>query len=148
MRNNFWSGLSVFFASVLLMVWLIPAYGGRGFGGSVSPKFMPYVGAAIMMCASAVVWISALVTALKTRHRLISSVPVRSVILQIWPFAFVGLAIIGITWGGLIYSGPFMICALLLILGERRTPVLFCASIGPPCIIWVLATQLMRVGMV
>lgn len=130
------------------MVWLIPSYGGRGFGGSVSPKFMPYIGATIMMCASAMVWIPALVALLNTRARLLGPVPLRSVFLQIWPFAFVGLAIVAITWGGLIYSGPIVIGALLLILGERRLPVILGASLVPPGLIWVLATQLMRVGMV
>jgi len=148
MRSNFWSGLIAFLASVLLLVWLIPTYGGDGFGGSVSPKFMPNLGATLMLCASAAVWISSLATLIKTQQALISTVPFRSVSQQLWPFGFVGLAILGFAAGGLIYLGPFVICALLLILGERRPSILACASIVPPCLIWILATQLMHVGMV
>lgn len=32
MRVDFWSGLTTFVVSLLLIFWVIPAYVGRGFG--------------------------------------------------------------------------------------------------------------------
>lgn len=148
MRSDFWSGMVVFLAACLLMFWIIPAYGGRGLSGSISPKFMPTVGVAIMMAASAAVWVNALVGLLRSGHRVSAPVDLRSIAMQLWPFAFVALAVAVVTRIGLIYSGPFMIAALLLLLRERRPLVILPAALIPPALIWVLATQLMRVGMV
>lgn len=148
MRANFWSGLTVFAVSILAIFLVIPGFVGPGFGGSVSPKFMPTVGASIMTAASAAVWIGALRALVRSGEGVLAPVEVGSLLRQLWPFAFVALAIALISWVGLIYSGPFVIAALLLILGERNPAILVPASVIPPALIWVLATQLMRVGMV
>ena len=135
MRTNFWSGLVAFAVAAVLMAWIIPQYGGRGFGGSISPKLMPYVGSSIMLAASAAVWIRAAVEMARAGQPLAVPVAWRGVVRQLWPFAFVALAVVVIGAGGLIYSGPFLIAALLLILGERRPAVILPAALVPPALI-------------
>lgn len=148
MRANFWSGLVVFSISVLLVLWIIPSFVGRGFGGSVPPKFMPMIGVSIMMAASAVVVVKAFFELMRAGEGLFAPIRLGGVLYQAWPFAFVALAIIAISQAGLVYSGPFVIAALLLLLGERRPAVVIPSVLIPPALIWVLATQLMRIGMV
>lgn len=148
MRVDFWSGLTTFVVSLLLIFWVIPAYVGRGFGGSIAPNFMPLVGAWIMLAASAAVWLKALHGLVKAGESLFGGIEPGPVLRQLWPFAFVTVAILCISWIGLVYSGPFLIASLVLFLGERRPTVVLTAALVPPALIWVLATQLMHVGMV
>lgn len=62
--------------------------------------------------------------------------------------AYVAAAILAIVDIGLIYSGPVIIALLLLLIGERRAPVVLAAALIPPAIIYVLAVQLMRIGVI
>ncbi|MCG6663515.1 hypothetical protein HOP48_18445, partial [Halomonas kenyensis] len=38
LRMNFWSGLGVAALAVLLLTWVVPTYGGRGFAVGMHPR--------------------------------------------------------------------------------------------------------------
>lgn len=148
MRSDFWSGFAVMGASAALLFWIIPHYGGRGLGGSISPKFMPTIGATIMLVCACVVTGKAMWRMQRTRISPVNWPDGGRFLRLAWPFAFVAAAVMVISSFGLIYSGPLMIAAMLVILGETRPTVVAAAALIPPAIIWFLATQLMRVGMI
>lgn len=152
-RTDLWSGLVVVAIGALSLVWLLPTYGGQSFGRGLSPQFMPSIGAwAMLICGLLLVSQSFL--RLRRGESAEAADPatdmnaLRRLLFTTWPLAYVAAAILAIVEIGLIYSGPFLIALLLILIGERRPVIVLLAALIPPAIIYVLAVHLMRIGII
>ena len=155
-RSDMASGLIVVLFSLLLLLWILPNYGGQGFGQGLAPQFMPSVGAyAMLICGVLLVG----QTASRMRHARTSPEEAtvdrssddafwRWGLFVLWPIAYVSVAILAIASIGLIYSGPFIIAAMLVLIGVRQPVVILLAALIPPMLIYILAVYLMRIGIV
>ena len=148
LRKNVWSGLGVMLLTCWLLVWLIPRYGGSGIAFGMHPQRLATLGAWVMLvCAIALTLVSFI--QLKKQHASLFASPSFSVIWhQLWPFLyvllFIGLAIyLPLTW-----LAPFIVGALVILLGERRWYVVTLAAAIPTAALYLLTVHLMRIGVV
>ncbi len=147
-RMNFWSGLGVAAVAVLLLTWIIPTWGGRGFAVGMHPRTLATLGAWVMLaCALALSLVSA-IALIRTRQPFAARPDLRALWHQAWPFLYVLAFIIAIDRLPLTWVAPAMIAGLLLILGERRWYVLALTAAVPTGGLYVLTVHLMRIGVV
>lgn len=152
-RTDLWSGLAIVAGALLSLLWLLPTYGGQSFGRGRAAQFMPSIGAwAMLVCGGLLV-----AQSLRRMRRAGTEAPLpapdtrglwRRLLFTLWPLAYVAAAILAIVNIGLISSGPVIIALLLVLIGERRAPVVLAAALIPPAIIYVLAVHLMRIGVI
>ncbi|MCE8021643.1 hypothetical protein HOP51_16225 [Halomonas sp. MCCC 1A11036] len=148
LRMNFWSGLGVATFAVLLLTWVVPHYGGRGFAVGMHPRTLATLGAWIMLvCALALVLLSAIAL---IRQRLpFFRLPKPGYLWhQTWPFLFVLAFIVLVDRFPLTWVAPFLIGSLLLVLGERRWYVVLLTAMIPAIGLYGLTAHLMRIGVV
>ncbi|MFB9147472.1 hypothetical protein ACFFU2_13225 [Halomonas alkalicola] len=147
-RKNFWSGLGVAAVAVLLLTWVIPTWGGRGFAVGMHPRTLATLGAWVMLvCALALSLLSA-IALLRTREPFVARPDLAGLWHQTWPFLYVLAFIVAIDRLPLTWVAPAMIAGLLLILGERRWHVLALTAAIPTGGLYVLTVHLMRIGVV
>ncbi|WP_346300860.1 hypothetical protein [Halomonas sp. BM-2019] len=147
-RKNFWSGLGVAAVAVLLLTWVIPTWGGRGFAVGMHPRTLATLGAWGMLgCALALSLLSA-IALLRAREPFVVRPDLAGLWHQAWPFGYVLAFIVAIDRLPLTWVAPALIAGLLLILGERRWHVLLLTAAIPTGGLYVLTVHLMRIGVV
>ncbi|MFQ3790026.1 hypothetical protein [Halomonas sp. A29] len=145
---NFWSGLGVTAIAGLLLVWIIPAYGGRGFAVGMHPRTLATLGAWVMLaCAAALALLSA-VALIRQRQPFARLPEIGHLWHQTWPFLYVLGFIVLVDRFPLTWVAPALIAGLLLILGERRWHVVVLTAAIPAACLYVLTAHLMRIGVV
>lgn len=145
---NFWSGLGVAAVAVLLLAWVIPTWGGRGFAIGMHPRTLATLGAWVMLvCALGLSLLSAIIL-LRTREPFVVRPELINLWHQLWPFLYVLAFIVAINYLPLTWVAPALIAGLLLILGERRWHVLALTAAIPTGGLYVLTVYLMRIGVV
>ncbi|PMR77115.1 hypothetical protein [Billgrantia endophytica] len=147
-RKNFWSGLGVATVSVVLITWIIPTYGGSGFAFGLPPQLLATLGAWLMLACAAALSIVSFITLKRDGKPLIAFPEFGHFWHQTWPFLYVLAFIVLVDRFPLTWTAPFMIGALLLILGERRWHVVVLSSIIPAAGLYGLTAHLMRIGVV
>ena len=148
-RSDLWSAVIVVAISLLALFWILPTWGGQSFGRGMPPQFMPSVGAwAMLVCGLLLVGQSALKLRREPPPPPDLDTPRGGLLFILWPLAYVAVAILAIATVGLIWSGPFIIALLLVLIGERRPLIIAAAALVPPAIIYVLAVHLMRIGII
>jgi len=148
LRVNFWSGLAVTGISILLLVWVIPTYGGGGFSFGLPPQLVATIGAWIMLISAGVLVTSTFVNMLKQKNPFIVRIDLMDLWHQVWPFCYVLVFICLAIYFPLTWIAPFLIAGLLLILGERRWPVYLFCSMAPTVGLYILTVYMMRIGVV
>lgn len=148
-RESFWSGGFVFVLSIVLLVWVIPTYGGVGATFGMPPQLLPSIAAWIMLVCAGVVTIRGAIGMVRSKDLWIVSIPWRSVWGGIWPFLYVAACIVILDNNvPITYAGPFIIGIMLILLGERRWAMIIGCSLVPPFLLYLLSTYLMRIGIV
>jgi len=112
------------------------------------PQRLATLGAWVMLlCAVALMLISLI--QLKKQHISIFTSTSFSVIWhQLWPFLYVLLFILLATYLPLTWLAPFIVGALVMLLGERRWYVVALAAAIPTAALYLLTVHLMRIGVV
>nr|WP_228575815.1 hypothetical protein [Halomonas sp.] len=145
---NFWSGLGVAAVAVLLLAWIVPTYGGRGFAVGMHPRTLATLGAWVMLvCASVLSLLSAIVL-IRQRQPFFRLPEPGHLWHQTWPFLFVLGFIVLVDRFPLTWVAPFLIGSLLVILGERRWYVVVLTAVIPAAGLYGLTAHLMRIGVV
>ncbi|MCE8039402.1 hypothetical protein HOP58_17060 [Halomonas sp. MCCC 1A11062] len=148
LRMNFWSGLGVAALAVLLLTWVVPTYGGRGFAVGMHPRTLATLGAWVMLvCALALALLSA-IALIRRRLPFFRLPELGHLWHQTWPFLFVLGFIVLVDRFPLTWVAPFMIGSLLLLLGERRWHVVLLTAVIPALGLYGLTAHLMRIGVV
>ena len=147
-RMDFWSGLAVSALALVLIIWIIPQYGGSGASFGLPPQLLATLGAWLMLiCAAALSTVSAI--KLWRAGESPAHLPqVSQLWHMLWPFLYVLGFIVLVDRFPLTWVAPLLIGGLLLILGERRWYVVGLVSAVPTAGLYVLTAHLMRIGVV
>lgn len=148
LRKNVWSGLGVTLVTCWLLVWLIPRYGGSGIAFGMHPQRLATLGAWVMLLCAITLTLVSFIQLRKQGVTLFSSPSFAVIWHQLWPFLyvllFIGLAIyLPLTW-----LAPFIVGALVMLLGERRWYVVVLSAAVPTAALYLLTVHLMRIGVV
>jgi hypothetical protein len=147
-RKNFWSGLGVAAIAVLLLAWVIPTWGGRGFAVGMHPRTLATLGAWVILgCALLLSLVSAF-TLWRAGEPFVARPDLLGLWHQTWPFLYVLAFIMAIDRLPLTWVAPALIAGLLLLLGERRWYVLLLTAAIPTASLYGLTVHLMRIGVV
>lgn len=147
-KTNFWTGVfSAIFALVLLL-WVIPKYGGGGFSHGLPPQLVATIGAWVILIFALSLCVQSLMVLFRNREKIATFPAFSEIWHQIWPFIYTLFFIIAATKLPLTFIGPILIFGLLLILGERRKLILFLTSILPSLALYILTVHLMKIGVV
>nr|WP_290826982.1 hypothetical protein [Halomonas sp.] len=148
LRKNVWSGLGVTLITCWLLVWLIPRYGGSGMAFGMHPQRLATLGAWVMLVCAVTLTLISFIQLRKQQTPLFASPSFAVIWHQFWPFLyvlfFIGLAIyLPLTW-----LAPFIVGALVMLLGERRWYVVALVAAVPTLALYLLTVHLMRIGVV
>ncbi len=147
-RKNFWSGLGVAAVAALLLAWVVPTWGGRGFAVGMQPRTLATLGAWVMLICALLLSLVSAVALMRARQPFAARPDLLGLWHQFWPFVYVLAFIVAIDRLPLTWVAPALIAGLLLILGERRWLVLLLTSTIPTGCLYVLTAHLMRIGVV
>lgn len=147
-RKNFWSGLGVSLFSLLLLSWIIPTWGGRGFSFGLPPQLLATLGAWLMLGCAAALTLTSAIALKRGGVPFVTQPRLDHLWHQFWPFLYVFAFILLAIRFPLTWIAPVLIGLLLLILGERRWLVIVLSAAIPTAGLYVLTAHLMRIGVV
>lgn len=112
------------------------------------PQRLATLGAWVMLLSAIALTLFSVIQLRKQRITLFASPSLAVIWHQLWPFLyvllFIGLAIyLPLTW-----LAPFIVGALVMLLGERRWYVVALAAAIPTMALYLLTVHLMRIGVV
>lgn len=112
------------------------------------PQRLATLGAWVMLlCAIALTLIS-VIQLRKQRIPLLISPSLAVIWHQLWPFLYALFFIVLAIYLPLTWLAPFIVGALVMLLGERRWYVVALAAAAPTAALYLLTAHLMRIGVV